>query len=65
MRRILIAGLTGLFLLGTAAVIGCGSDEKAQIPDKMIDLPKEGPIAAGAGGKGKQKAPPPPSDTID
>jgi hypothetical protein len=51
MRRVLVVGLTGLFLLSAAATAGCGPGKKDQIPDKMIELPKEGPKAAG--GKGK------------
>jgi hypothetical protein len=61
MRRVLVVGLTGLFLLSAAAVTGCDSGKKDSIPDKMIELPKEGPKAAGApaGGapaKGSQPA---------
>ena len=48
MRRVLVAGLTGLFLLSAAATAGCGSDKKADIPDKMMELPKQGPVPAGA-----------------
>jgi hypothetical protein len=46
-------GLTGLFLLSTAAVTGCDSgSKKADVPDKMMDLPKQGPVPAGVPGGG-------------
>jgi hypothetical protein len=47
MRRVIVAGLTGLFLLSAAAMTGCGSDKKADVPDKMMELPKQGPVPAG------------------
>lgn len=55
MRRILVAVLIGLFLVTTAAMTGCGSREKAQIPEKEIELPKEGPTPVGvpSGAPGK------------
>jgi hypothetical protein len=50
MRRILGAGLA---VLVAAALTGCGSDDKkVQVPEKTIDLPKEGPSAVGGGGGG-------------
>ncbi len=49
MRRVLVVGLTGLFLLTATAMTGCDNTRgKADIPQKMIDLPKQGPVAAGA-----------------
>jgi hypothetical protein len=56
MRRVLVVGLTGLFLLSAAATTGCGSSKKDDIPDKMMELPKDGPKAAGAPGGGPAKA---------
>lgn len=57
MRRILVVGLIGVFVLG--AVVGCGSDETASTPAKM-DVPKQGPVPAGGPGAplkgGKQPA---------
>jgi hypothetical protein len=43
MRRLLVAGLIGAFVLGAAA--GCGSDT-ASTPAK-VDVPKGGPISSG------------------
>jgi hypothetical protein len=48
MRRAVLAGLAALALLTAPALVGCGSGEKAKIPDKQIELPKSGPSAAGA-----------------
>jgi hypothetical protein len=58
MRRILAAGLTGMFLLGAAAVSGCGPGEKARVPEKMMELPKEGPAPVGGQPKGQPKGQP-------
>jgi hypothetical protein len=57
MRRVLVVGLAILFLLSTAPITGCGSREKAKIPEKTMELPKEGPVPAGAprGGPNEQK----------
>ncbi len=48
MKQITVGILSGLLLFSLAGITGCGSNEKAKIPDKTIDLPKEGPKAAGA-----------------
>jgi len=50
MRRVLVVGLFGLFLLTAAALTGCGGDRKATIPEKAMDVPKQGPVTAGAPG---------------
>lgn len=65
MRRLLVAGLVGVFALVVASTTGCGSDDqKTQIPDKTINLPKEGPKAAGGGGDKPAGQPPaPPSNS--
>jgi hypothetical protein len=55
MRRVLVAGLGGLFLLAAAALTGCGGAGKASIPQKSMELPKEGPVAAGAPAGGGQQ----------
>jgi hypothetical protein len=47
MRRLLVAGLLGVFVLGAAA--GCGSDTAAT-PAK-VDVPKRGPSSSGGEGK--------------
>jgi hypothetical protein len=54
MRRVLVVGLTGLFLLSTASITGCDNRGKADIPDKTIELPKNGPVPAGAPGGGEK-----------
>jgi hypothetical protein len=51
MRRLLVAGLFGLFLLTAAALTGCGN-RQATFPEKSIDVPKQGPVPAGAPGAG-------------
>jgi len=53
MRRILATALTGLFLPIAATGFGCGPSEKARVPEKMMDLPKEGPAPVGGMPKGK------------
>jgi hypothetical protein len=53
-----MAGLGSLFLLAAAALTGCGGAGKASIPEKSMELPKQGPVAAGApagGGGGQQQ----------
>ena len=55
MRRVFVVGVASLFLLSVTVLAGCDSKPKATIPDKQIDLPKDGPKAAGVGG-GKKKA---------
>jgi len=52
MRKVLVASLTALFLLPLALLVGCGGGGKATIPEKTIELPKQGPVAAGAPGQG-------------
>jgi hypothetical protein len=61
MRR-LWAVLVSCFILGLAGAAGCStnSGKESKIPEKMIDLPKEGPVTPGGGGPAK-KPPPPPS----
>jgi hypothetical protein len=49
-------GLGGLFLLTAAALTGCGSG-KATTPTQVIELPKQGPVAAGAPGGGGAQPP--------
>jgi len=57
--RHLWAILMGGLLLGLAGVAGCsGSSKEAKIPEKTIDLPKEGPVTPGGGGAGKKVTPP-------
>jgi hypothetical protein len=56
MRRVLVVGLGGLFLLAAAALTGCGSG-KASTPTQMIEVPKQGPVAAGAPGGGGAQPP--------
>ena len=51
MRKMLVAAVTGLFVLAVLAPIGCDS-KSVKTPDKVIDTPKEGPKAAGGGGGG-------------
>ncbi len=49
MRRVLVVGLTGLLLLTAASMTGCGDKpEKAKVPETMMELPKQGPVPAGA-----------------
>jgi len=65
MRRLLAVGLTGLFVLSTAGLSGCGPDKKAVVPEKQMELPKD-PTPVG-GGKNKVNPPdnggkPAPSD---
>jgi hypothetical protein len=49
-------GLTGLFLLAALATTGCGNKEqKANIPAKEIELPKQGPMPAGGAAPGPEK----------
>ena len=58
MSRVLGVGLIGLFLLTAAAAMsGCDNRGKAVIPEKMMEVPKQGPMPAGApgGGGGEQK----------
>jgi hypothetical protein len=55
MRRALVGGLAGLFLLSVVAMAGCGSGEKAKVPEKTIELPKQGPVEAGAAGGNKKR----------
>jgi hypothetical protein len=56
MRRFLIVGLTGLFLLTAVAMTGCDSRGKADIPQKTIEVPKQGPVPAGApAGRGEEQ----------
>jgi hypothetical protein len=64
MRRIFAVGLAALFILSTTVIPGCGSDNKAEIPKNTIDLPKNGPVPAGGGGK-KAASAPGPSSTND
>jgi hypothetical protein len=52
MRRVLVVGLGSLFLLTAAALTGCDSRGRATIPEKMIEVPKQGPVPAGAPGGG-------------
>jgi hypothetical protein len=57
MRRLFVVGLGGLFLLAAAALTGCGSG-KATTPTQVIEVPKQGPVPAGApagGGGGEKK----------
>jgi predicted small lipoprotein YifL len=57
MHRVLVVGLAGLFLLAAAALTGCGNRGKATIPEKAREVPKQGPVPAGApgGGNGQPK----------
>ena len=57
MRRFLVVGLGSLLLLTAAALTGCNSRGRASIPEQMIEVPKQGPVPAGApgGGGGEQK----------
>ena len=57
MRRLFTAGLAGLFLLSTAGLLGCGPEKKTVVPDKQIELPKEGPSPAGGAPKAGVNAP--------
>jgi hypothetical protein len=60
MRRVLVVGLFGLFLLTAAALTGCGSG-KASTPTQIMEVPKQGPVPAGvpgAGGADQKKAVP-------
>jgi len=56
-------------LLSTVTTCGCSDAKKeAKIPEKTIELPKEGPIpAGGAGGRAPSKgpAPAPPNELAD
>jgi hypothetical protein len=56
MRKVLVAGLAGLFLLAVV-LTGCGDSGKAKIPEKPIEVPK-GQKGALPGGAGGAKAPP-------
>ncbi len=53
MRKILLPGVCGLFLV---TVLGCSSDsaQPPKTPATMIELPKQGPVAAGSGGGGQR-----------
>jgi hypothetical protein len=66
MRRLIAAGAAGLLALSVVGLIGCGPDKKTVIPEKQMELPKEGPTPVG-GGKGMVNPPdnggkPAPSD---
>jgi hypothetical protein len=63
MRRLIGAGLAGLFALSIMASMGCSDDKKkTEIPDNQVELPKESPVPVGGkGGKGLQPGGPPPS----
>ena len=50
MRRILLSGLCGLFLLTVVGTFGCDGSKPPQTPASMMDVPKQGPVAAGSGG---------------
>lgn len=50
MRGVVCWALAGLLLLSLGGVTGCGDGQKAKIPDKTIDVPKAGPVPAGAPG---------------
>ena len=53
MRRLIAAGVAGLFLLvGTTGTFGCGPDKKSVEPEKEIPLPKDGPSPVGVGAPG-------------
>jgi hypothetical protein len=56
--RHLWAVLVGCLILGLAGVAGCSDSGKAKIPEKTIELPKDGPTPAGGGAPGKKAAPP-------
>jgi hypothetical protein len=57
MRIVFGMGLAAGFLLGTAAISGCGDNRgKAEIPATTLELPKNGPVPAGSpGGPAKDK----------
>jgi hypothetical protein len=53
MRRLIKAGLAGLFALSITAAAGCSDNKKkTEIPEKQIDMPKTDPTPAGGGSKG-------------
>jgi hypothetical protein len=52
LRKLIVCGLLGSFLLAT---VGCGDRNPGVVmPKGEIPLPKDGPVAAGAGGKKAQ-----------
>lgn len=56
MRRILILGFSGLFVLTVFAAVGCDGSKEPKTPPSMMEIPKNGPVAAGGGGGGGGKA---------
>ncbi len=50
MRKLFATGIAALFLASTALTLGCDSGTKAKVPEKTMDVPKEGPKPAGGGG---------------
>jgi hypothetical protein len=47
MRRFIAAGAAALILLCSIGLSGCGPDKRTVVPEKEIELPKEGPSPVG------------------
>jgi len=52
MRYVLRAGLCGLFIATVLGVTGCEESKQAKTPPSMMEVPKQGPVAAGSSGGG-------------